>query len=71
MFNFGFGSETSKINNIIKEGANSRMTDKQFLEREIAKWKRSPKRKAMITGEKYYAGEHDILQRKRTGFNAS
>ena len=66
MFNFNFGSETSKINHIITEGANSRMTDKQFLEREIAKWKRSPKRKAMITGEKYYAGEHDILQRKRT-----
>jgi len=66
MFNFSFGSETSKINNIITEGANSRMTDKQFLEREIAKWKKSPKRKAMITGEKYYAGEHDILSRKRT-----
>ena len=66
MFNFSFGSETSKINYIITEGANSRMTDKQFLEREIAKWKKSPKRKAMITGEKYYAGEHDILSRKRT-----
>ena len=66
MFNFDFGSETSKINNIITEGANSRMTDKQFLEREIAKWKRSPKRKAIITGEKYYAGGHDILSRKRT-----
>jgi len=56
----------ARINNIIKQFSNTRMTDKQFLEREIAKWKRSPKRKAMIIGEKYYQGEHDILTRKRT-----
>lgn len=56
----------AKINNIIKTGAKSMMTDKQFLEMEIAKWKKSPKRKAMITGEKYYAGKHDILDRVRT-----
>lgn len=42
------------------------MTDKQILEMEIAKWKNSPKRKAMIAGDKYYIGEHDILSRKRT-----
>lgn len=59
-------SETARINNIVIQGAKTRMTDKQFLEREIDKWKKSPKRKAMITGEKYYAGEHDILKRKRT-----
>ncbi len=42
------------------------MTDTQFLEKEIKKFKNSPKRMAMITGEKYYLGEHEILQRKRT-----
>lgn len=42
------------------------MTDKQFLEREIAKFKNSPKRKLMIEGERYYQGDHDILNRKRT-----
>lgn len=66
MFSFNMLSETARINNIIIQGAKTRMTDKQFLEREIDKWKKSPKRKAMITGEKYYAGEHDILKRKRT-----
>ena len=66
MFNFNIGSETARINNIITEGAKSRLTDKQFLELEIAKWKRSPNRKNMITGEKYYVGKHDILKRKRT-----
>ena len=33
---------------------------------QIAKFKKSPKRKEMLTGEKYYAGEHEILNRKRT-----
>lgn len=66
MFNFNLGSETEKINKIIAEGAKTRLSDKEFLEKEIAKWKKSPKRKAMIAGEKYYLGEHDILQRKRT-----
>lgn len=58
------------ITEIIKRGARSSMTEMQFLEREIAKWKRSPKRKAMIAGEKYYRGEHDILDRKRTVIGA-
>ncbi|MCX7715032.1 MAG: phage portal protein [Clostridia bacterium] len=59
-------SETARLNNIITEGAKTRLTDKQFLEYEIAKWKRSPRRKDMIEGAKYYQGEHKILKRKRT-----
>lgn len=43
-----------------------KMNDRQFLEREIAKFKQSQKRKDMIKGEKYYQGDHDILKRKRT-----
>lgn len=42
------------------------LSDIEFLECEIEKWKRSPKRCSMITGEKYYAGLHDILKRQRT-----
>ena len=61
-----FESETSRINNIISEGAKTIMTDKRFLEREIAKFKSSQKRITMIKGEMYYNGEHDILKRKRT-----
>ena len=56
----------NKINNIITEGANSRMSDTQFLEHEILKFKRSQKRIDMIQGESYYDGDHDILKRKRT-----
>lgn len=67
MFGFlNFGKETRRINKIIAEGAKTIMTDIQFLEKEIKKFKNSPKRIAMITGEKYYLGEHDILYRKRT-----
>lgn len=54
------------IKNIIAEGAESRMSDKEFLQREILKFKRSPKRRAMFDGEKYYDGDHDILKRQRT-----
>ena len=63
---FNLGNVMKKINYIISEGAKTIMTDTQFLEKEIKKFKNSPKRIAMITGEKYYLGEHDILQRKRT-----
>lgn len=63
---FNLGNVMKKINHIISEGAKTIMTDTQFLEKEIKKFKNSPKRMAMITGEKYYLGEHDILQRKRT-----
>lgn len=66
MINLNLGSLTKKINGIVAQGANSRLTDKEFLEREIDKWKKSSKRKLMITGERYYEGEHDILKRKRT-----
>lgn len=63
MFNFNIMND---INNIIKSGAGSSLTDIQFLELEIAKWKKSKKRKDMIVGERYYCNDHDILQRKRT-----
>lgn len=42
------------------------MTDKEFLEKEIAKWKCSPQRIMQIKGSLYYDNEHDILKRKRT-----
>lgn len=42
------------------------MTDKQFIEREIARFKGSKRRHEMITGERYFQGHHDILSRKRT-----
>lgn len=38
----------------------------RFYELELDNWLCSDKRKAMIDGERYYVGDHDILKRKRT-----
>lgn len=56
----------SKVTNLILHGAGSRMTDKEFLENEIARWKNSPQRAMQIKGHLYYDNEHDILKRRRT-----
>ena len=42
------------------------MTEQQFLEREIAKFKTASKRRDMFIGEQYYNGNHDIMRRRRT-----
>lgn len=57
---------TAKVTNLIKQGARSRMSDKEFLEKEIDRWKSSPQRVMQIKGHLYYENEHDILFRKRT-----
>lgn len=59
-------SLTLKVGNFILQGAHSRMPDKEFLEKEIAKWKCSPQRIMQLKGALYYENEHDILKRKRT-----
>ncbi|WP_438349923.1 phage portal protein [Paenibacillus sp. FA6] len=64
------GSKMARIKKIITDGAKSAMTDKQILEREIVKFKNSPKRKHMIEGEMYYQGDHPILKRRRTVIGA-
>lgn len=65
MFNF-FQSETDRVNSIITAGAETIITDKRFIELEIQRFKASRRRKEMFDGEKYFAGNHDILKRKRT-----
>ncbi|MGV8153417.1 MAG: phage portal protein [Alkaliphilus sp.] len=62
--------DTELISETIKNGAGKGLTERQFLEREISDWKISKKRKNQITGEKYYIGEHDILERERTVIGA-
>lgn len=54
-----------ELKRLVSAGAASSMTFKEFLEVEIDRWKHSHKRKLMIDGERYYNGDHDILQRKR------
>ncbi len=65
MFNF-FQSETERVNNIIRAGAETIITDERFIELEIQRFKASRRRKEMFDGEKYFAGQHDILKKKRT-----
>ncbi len=65
MFNF-YESETDRVNNIIRMGAASIITDERFIELEIQRFKGSKRRKEMFDGEKYFAGDHDILKKKRT-----
>lgn len=66
MFTDFVDSLTLKVSNFILQGVHSRMSDKEFLEKEIAKWKCSPQRIMQIKGFLYYDNEHDILKRKRT-----
>ena len=42
------------------------MSNKEFLEQSIMRWKNSPERHMQIKGHLYYDNEHDILMRKRT-----
>lgn len=56
---------TTRVSNLISQGAHSRMNDREFLEREIERWKCSPQRIMQIKGHLYYDDEHDILMRKR------
>ena len=67
MFEFlSLRSDDDYITNIIRENAAERITDEEFIELEISKFKISQRRKEMIDGEKYYEGKHDILKRQRT-----
>lgn len=63
---FNFSDNAVILDEIIKQGAASRMTDEQFIVREIQRFKISRKRHDMFTGIKYYKGKHDILHHKRT-----
>ena len=63
---FNFYESSVILDNIIKQGADKQLTDKQFIIKEINHFKMSPKRKEMIIGCKYYKGEQDILKNNRT-----
>lgn len=65
MFNFIVNAAT-RFSNILKENATTRITDIQFIEQEIRRFKFSKRRKEMLDGERYYIGQHDILLKKRT-----
>ncbi len=55
-----------RVSHFILYGINGDMSDKEFLEESIMRWKGSPERQMQIKGFLYYDSEHDILTRKRT-----
>lgn len=57
--------QTGQFNQIIKTGAGTRISDLKFIELELTKFQNSSQYRDMITGEKYYRGEHDIINRRR------
>ena len=61
-----FETVTDKISAIIRSGAETTMSERDFFETEIALWKKSDARQMQIKGENYYQGQHDILDRDRT-----
>lgn len=65
MLNF-VNTLTDRFKALIAQGARSQMSDQEFLEKEIARWKCSPRRIMQIKGHLYYDNEHDILSRRRT-----
>lgn len=65
MFKFIVNEAARFVNNVITMGG-ERITDEQYILKEINHFKISQRRKDMVDGERYYAGVHDILSRKRT-----
>lgn len=63
---FGINKVMERISNIILRGRNTALTEKEFYELEIGRWRQSPQRIMQIKGQLYYENEHDILHRKRT-----
>lgn len=57
--------QTGQFIQLIKTGAGSRMSDLKFIELELTKFQTSRLRRDMLTGERYYCGEQDILARRR------
>ncbi|MGG1598047.1 phage portal protein [Paenibacillus naphthalenovorans] len=59
-------TEMQRIVSILEDGAQSAMSLEEIVKLEVSEWLASDERRWMLTGERYYIGDHDILQRKRT-----
>ena len=60
---FGRSPQMDKIEKILKD--NSPLSRNQIIENELLTWFDCPQRKLMITGDRYYHGDQDILKRER------
>lgn len=63
---FDFNSVREQVYRIIFEGRKNLLQDEEYIIKEVQRFMVSRRRKEMLDGEKYYAGRHDILSRKRT-----
>ena len=63
-------SLTEIAKRIIEYGAGEAMTDRRFLEYEIADWKRSDLRNEQLCGDAYYNGYQDIMEKTRKAIGA-
>lgn len=62
MFDF---RDVNRIKAMVSQGAAEKMTDLQFIERELTNFLHSPGRRIMIDGERYFKGRQNILRKKR------
>lgn len=65
MFNF-ITWWKEKFGKLVNISVSEKLTDEQFIVKEIRRFKASKRRTDMINGERYFDGKHDILFRKRT-----
>lgn len=70
MFDFTFGI-LDRIKNLITKKATISGADADLIVKAINDFKDSEKRKWMLDGNRYFAGDHDILKVKRTAIGES
>lgn len=65
MFNF-ITWWKEKFGKLVNISVSDKLTDEQFIVKEIRRFKISKRRTDMMNGERYFEGKHDILSRQRT-----
>lgn len=65
MFNF-ITWWKEKFGKLVNISVSEKLTDEQFIVKEIRRFKISKRRTDMMNGERYFEGKHDILSRQRT-----
>ena len=58
-------TETEKILGMLKRNAGLAPTEEEILAEQVSEWLSSPKRREMLTGERYYGNRNDICGRQR------
>lgn len=62
----GVDKMLDRISHFLLYGFNADMSNLEYIEQCLLRWKGSPERELQIKGYLYYNNEHDILTRKRT-----